>query len=101
MCRVQQEKGLWAGACQGVKWVEACPRAWVPNLAPENKRFWELFTRIMPGLFDGFGGVQYQAITEVLDLFGVPAGQRVIIHDKCLLMIKIWREVKEAERKNG
>ena len=53
---------------------------------------------MLPGLFDGFGGVDYGAITTVMDVMKVPRDERPVIFDKCLIAIRAIREIQEAER---
>ncbi len=94
LCRDEQEGGFRA-RCPGIELVDACPTGEVPKLSAENRRFWLLFERILPGLFDGWGGVNYSAIREVLDLYEVPAGERPIAFDKCLVVVEVIQEIRE------
>ncbi|MBW2341222.1 MAG: hypothetical protein JRF50_12915 [Deltaproteobacteria bacterium] len=98
VCRRAQEDGFRKFRCRGIETVEACHTGEVPKLIRENEPFWFLFQRMLPGLFDGYGGVNFTAIFQVLDLYKVPAGQRPIIHDKCLVVIAAVREIQEQER---
>lgn len=67
-------------------------------MAPENERFVFLLWKILPGLCDGYGGFNYDAISFVLDRYGVPEGQQPIIIDRCLVIINAIQEIREEER---
>jgi len=98
ICRRAQKDGFRETPCRGIEHVAACPTGEVPKLMRENEPFWFVFQRMLPGLFDGYGGVRFAAIGEVLDLYGVPQGQRPIVHDSCLVVIGVIRELQEQER---
>ena len=101
LCRRSQEDGFRKIRCKGIDHVDECPTGEVPKLLPGNRRFWEICRAALPGLFDGFGGVNYLAISYIMDLYGVPEGQRPIVHDKFLAVVKGIDEIKEQERKRG
>ena len=65
----------------------------MPELAPANQGFWQLFQRMLPGLPNGMGGYNLEAITTVMELYQVPEGQRPIIFDKCLAVITVIQEI--------
>ena len=64
-------------------------------LAPGNRVFVNLFHRMLPGLFDGLGGVRYTAITEVFNTHQVAAGQRPILHDLTLVAVAAIRQLRK------
>ncbi len=84
--------------CHGIEFVDKCSRGEVFKLSPVNRKFFSIFQRMLPGLFDGLGGVNYSAITQVMDLYHIPDGQRPIIMDKVLIMTAAQREVREANK---
>jgi len=99
ICRRAQKDGFRDIRCKGIETVPECPTNEVPKLMAENEPFWFVFQRMLPGLFDGYGGVNFAAIIQVLDLYGVPAGQRPIVHDGCLTVIGAIRELQEQNKK--
>lgn len=99
LCRRSQRDGYRPHVqCEGIESVKECPTGEVAVLAPENQKFWALFLRMLPGLVDGLGGFDYSAITTVMDVYGVPPGERLVIFDKALAVIYGIQEVREAER---
>jgi len=87
ICRRAQKDGFRTIDCKGITTVEECPSHELVKLQRGNEGFWFLFQRILPGLQDGFGGFNYDAIIKVFDLYQVPSGQRVLLFDKCLIVI--------------
>lgn len=77
--------------------MDVCPTGEVPKLAAENKGFWFLFMRMLPGLMDGYGAFKFEAIKYVMDEYQVEPGQRPIIHEKCLVVMSAIREIQEEE----
>ncbi|MBU1067661.1 hypothetical protein KKE60_07720 [Patescibacteria group bacterium] len=98
LCQRSQRDGFRNFKCQGIETIDQCPTGEIARLAPENERFWDLFSRILPGLCDGFGGFNYRAIEFVMDVQNVSAGQRPIIFDKCLIMISVIEEGRAVEK---
>lgn len=98
-CRALQKDGFRAlVSCEGVESVSACPTKEVPKLCSANRRFLYLLHRILPGLFDGYGGMNYSAIETVLDQYGIEAGKRPVLMDKTLAVAAGIREVQKQER---
>ena len=111
-CRTQQKDGfLNEVKCAGIEHVEECARTTdkVPKRSEENRRFWLLFEKMMPalvkhkiqlGIKEGrlamFEWVEfdYAAIDHVLNNYSIPTGQRPIIYDKCIAVIKIIKKRK-------
>ena len=54
---------------------------------------------MLPGLFDAMGGVRYNAIRQLLEDYGVVAGERAVIHDRVLALVGVIREIREHGRK--
>lgn len=102
MCRRAQQDFDNITPCDGIEFVDECPRDAdkVPKLDQENEGFWFLMLRILPGLSNGFGGFDYNAIINVFNIYEVPQGQRPILHDKCLIVMRAISECREA-KKNG
>jgi len=74
----------------------------VPKITDENKPFLFLFEKILPGLFDGYGGVNFSNVDLVFKFYGVRGGDRIILFDKflaCLESIEEIRKVEAAKRK--
>lgn len=102
ICRRSQKDGFTRGfVCEGIEHVEHCKRQTdrIPKLSRENERFRHYFTRMLPGLFDGFGGCNYQSITSVLETYRVPLGERPVVMDKALVLVEVMRQIREAEKK--
>lgn len=100
MCKRSQRDGFRA-PCPGIEEVPECPRGEVPRLMSENERF-RLFlvSRIFPGLCDGWGAFRYETISEAFRMYNIPDGERPVLMDKCLMVIRAIQEVREAERPN-
>jgi len=96
-----EQAGGYRPPCDGIESVDECPYGEVPKLSDENKKFWWLFERIQPGLYDGFGGINYAAITEAFRIYGVPASQRPVVFERCLLAAAAIKEVKEQKETDG
>ena len=64
---------------------------------PENQPFWFLFMRMLPGITDAYGAFKFEAIKYVMDEYQVEAGQRPIIHEKCLSVMSAIREIQDEE----
>jgi len=86
--------------CPGIDFVERCPRGLVPKLDPGNEGFLELFLRLLPGLFDGYGAARYEAIDYIMRHYGIQKPMRPIFHDKCLVMIQAVGEIREEKRRD-
>lgn len=71
-----------------------CDECEEPFLLPGNVFAWELILLAFPGLFDGFGGINYGAISYVMDLYAVPAWERQELYEKFLAVIAVAREKK-------
>lgn len=99
MCRRSQEDGFLQIKCDGIDTVAKCPTGEVPKLCEKNRGFKFLLDRMLPGLCDAYGGFDFNAIGHVFELYGVPEGQRPVIHDKLMVVIDVIREVRKAEEK--
>ena len=99
ICRRSQEDGFRKFECDGIDAVETCQTGEVPKLMEENQAFWELFLKILPGLFDGYGAPRLESIVAVLDVFGVEHGQRPVLMDKCLALIEEINRLKAEDRR--
>lgn len=97
-CRRAQEDGFKEIDCKGIDAVDECPAGEVPKLSPSNLRAWFLISRILPGLFDGYGAANYEAIEAVFRIYQTPPGQRAVLLDKCIIVISAIQEAREAER---
>jgi len=98
ICRSAQKDGWVAEKCQGIEYVDKCPRGNVPKLLDENREFWALFEKILPGLCNGKGGFDYRAIDIVFDSYRTPRAIRHIHFDKCLIVIEAIQKIREEER---
>ena len=101
-CRRSQRDGFADFECDGIDTVAECKREHdrVPKLSEENERFRFLLLKILPGLCDPFGGFKFEAIDYVLQKYGVPEEQHSIVHDKCLIVIDVIREIRERNNKS-
>jgi len=89
ICRRAQKDGFRKFDCKGISTVRECVSHELVKLHEGNEGFWFLFQRILPGLQDGFGGFNYDAINIVFDLYKmwITSGQRPLLFDKCLIVI--------------
>lgn len=62
------------------------------RLIPENQFAWDLIMEMSPGLFDAFGGVRYEAIEHVFNLYEIPFFQRRELFQKVAVYIEAVRE---------
>ena len=100
LCIRSQQDGFYtAVTCKGVEHVNECPRPTdkIPKLSEDNRRFWILFQKILPGLNTGFGGFDYQAIESVFNILQVNCGQRPILLDRCLIVISVIQTIREKQ----
>jgi len=101
-CRRMQADGFRDDIqCRGIESVGRCPSGDLPYLSKNNREFWSLFTRILPGLIDGFGGFNYQAIEFQFNIWQVDEMQRPIIMDKCLVFIKVLTEQRRKKKEQS
>ena len=90
MCRLaRQDRG--DPDCEGIHKLGDCPENLIPSLSPENRRFWGVFSRIMPGLIRGEGQFDYGAVKFVFELY-VPRQLRAFYMDKTIAVIMVIRE---------
>lgn len=98
LCRRSQEDHKQGPVCRGIDTVAECPTGQIPKIMEGNEAFLDLFDRILPGLFDAWGGLHIDTVQTVCDLRAVPPGERPIILDKVLMCVKAIREVEDVER---
>ena len=96
-CRNAQE-AKWRESCQGIDHVEECPTKEVQKLAPANHTAVELFYKMLPGLQNGMGGWDYGAIREVFGIYRVSKGERPVLFDKVLIMIRAIMQIQETSK---
>lgn len=103
ICQIAQQDNFRKFHCEGIETVEKCQTNEVPKLLEANRGFLFLYGRINPRLFDGWGGINSQAIIQVFDLYGVPRGERPFLDDKFLAVLSVIREYQsiEAERRKN
>ena len=70
----------------------------MPKLRPENRLPWFLFQRVLPGLFNGMGGVNYQAIDSVFANYGIRYEVRPLLFDGLIVMIEAIMELRRQKR---
>lgn len=87
--------------CNGIDYVATCPQKRVFRLNSNNSRFQSLLDRLLPGLFNGFGGIDYQAIEFIFNLFEIEPGQRAIAFDKVLAIASVIRELQDRDAKTS
>jgi len=90
-------------SCPGIDKVDECARHTekVYRLDRANHGFYQFWQLVSPGLHNGMGGFNYDAIDQVCRIHHVPDGQRPILHEKCLVMINEIRKARERDRKSG
>jgi hypothetical protein len=93
--RLQHDK--FRGECKGIDHVAECPTKEVPKLTEENERFVWLFSRISHGLWNGMGGADLGVVNEVCELFGVPEGERPVILDKTIAVMRAVNEIRQKQ----
>ena len=69
----------------------------MPKLDPENNLAVYLFKRILPGLGNGMGGYNFQAIDSVLKNYHIRPAARPALYDKILVIIEILNEIRKAK----
>ena len=96
-CRRIQKDGLRAQQCPGIDAVKKCPTGEIPKLSADNRLFWHVFSRLLPGFTDGLGGFRYEAIPVILDTYNVPEGQRPIFMDRCTAVMAAIMENRKKK----
>lgn len=91
ICRRSQKDGFRTVRCGGIDTVPECPTGEIPKLMPENAPFWELFLRMRHGL----------SFESAVTLYGVPAGQRPVLHDKLLALMDVLAEIRRERAAKG
>jgi len=84
--------------CPGIETVDECPTGEVGQLGPELAGFKFLLDRFLPLAFSGMGGVQPDAFRIVFDTWGVPAGQRPVLVDFLLVVVKAMRDAEKNKQ---
>ena len=69
------------------------------RLSPENELAWEVIEHTAPGLFNGFGGLNYDAIEGALRRFAITGRAALTLHRKILVYAAEALEI--ASRKSG
>ena len=87
--------------CRGIETVGRCPSGDRPYLSKNNWEFWSLFSRILPGFIDGFGGFSFQAIEFQFNNYQVKTMQRPILMDKCLVFIEVLTEKRKKKQEQS
>jgi len=98
-CRRCQKDGFEDIECQGIEHVDKCPTGKVKTLDPRLECFLWHFHRIWPGLMQGDGGYNYDAIKYVFDLYEVPPGVRKIWHDRIIIIISVINSIRAEKHK--
>lgn len=98
MCRRSQDDGFRDIRCRGIEHADECPTGEVARLSEENRKFWHLFMRMFHGLCTAEGGFDFKAIDFVFETYRVPEYQRAILHDRCIIVIDVIREIRERLR---
>jgi len=71
----------------------SCP---MPKLMDENIEAWDIFQKVGPGLFDGFGGINLMNLKIILDEYGIKKPiERQTIMDKIISLSVELRKKKE------
>jgi len=65
---------------------------------PENEYAWSMIRMIGPGLFSGFGGMNYRAIEFVFELYTVPRHMRQDLFEKVIAFGDV--AIEESRRKS-
>lgn len=86
--------------CPGIDAVDRCPTDDVPKLNEDNRGVVFLASRLLPILYDGFGGVNASAIDTIFRSFRVPHGERPFLLDKLLIIIGAVYKVQQTKRGN-
>lgn len=97
LCKRTQADFKDTEKCGGIETVRICPTGKVPKLTPNNRKFQELFFRILPGLCDGFGGFSFFGVDYVCRIFGVTPGEMPIVHDKILVIIACIEDARKQK----
>ena len=98
MCRRSQDDGFRDIKCRGIENVDECPTGEVARLSEENRKFWHLFIKMLPGLCTAEGGFDFRAIDFVFETYRVPEGQRFILLDRCIIVIDVIKEIRQRLR---
>lgn len=70
----------------------------MPKLMSENYLTWEIFQKVRPGLFDGFGGINYSNIQIILNEYGISnSEERKNIFDKIISLAVEMRKEKQPK----
>lgn len=84
--------------CKGIEHTGQCPEGKIPYLSQANLAFWRIFERIMPGLFRGWDGYDYEAIRIVFRICGVSKHLQAIYLDQCLAVINVIQRIREKKQ---
>lgn len=100
-CKRSQKAG-WIKKidCRGIDYVDECkhPTEKIPKLSEDNRKFWNLFIKILPGLCRFDNSFSYNSIDSVFRTWGVKEGQRPVLLDRCLIVIGVIQETRRVER---
>ena len=70
----------------------------MPKFDPEDSLVVYLFNRILPGLSNGMGGYNFQAIDSILDKYRINREAQPELYDKILVMISAISEIWKAKQ---
>jgi hypothetical protein len=84
--------------CLGIETVDECPTGEVGKLHKKLAGFKWLLDRFLPVAGNGLGAWQPDAFRLVFETYAVPQGQRPVLADFLLVVLKVIREVRDKDR---
>lgn len=97
LCKKAQKDGFRNDSCQGIETVDQCPTGEVGKLGPELAGFRFLLDRFLPLVGNGLGAWQPDAFRLVFETYGVPQGQRPVLADFLLVVLKAIGEARSKK----
>ena len=74
-----------------------CPSGRIPYLEQANIEIWELFQAILPGVINGMGGYNYEAIRLVFESYNIGKEKWAEYTNKILLLLDVVRRLTKKD----
>ena len=99
LCKKAQKDGFRNDIhCPGIETVDQCPTGEVGKLGPELAGFAWLLERFLPLAGNGLGAWQPDAFRLIFETYGVPPGEKPVLADLLLVVLRAIGEVREKDR---
>jgi hypothetical protein len=96
-CLLTQKNNDTIIRCDGIDYVDPCPRNIVPKLTRDNMKFWLFFEKIHLSIIS-HNSYNCSVIKDIIDIYGIHRSQSPIFYDRCLIVINEVEEIRKRQR---